>query len=319
MRLKVFFHDRCFDGTASAALFARFYLDVIAPDAAVEHVGMRHRDGDPFEGVAMDADDHACVDFRFSPSPAMRWWFDHHRTAFQPPALREVFEARQSATQIFDPAAPSCTGLIARSLAGAHGWTPPPALVELVRWADIIDAAAFATAEEATSMVSPASRLAVFLAATDNDEVVRRYIAALTDGATLEELDVAPWVQAVVRPLLARRERMTAQLATHGHDLGAVVWFDLLDHPELPTPGFAGYALFPRAVYTVAATRAHGLIKLVVGYNPWCGAPNTHDVGSLCERHGGGGHATVGGITLEKHEVERARATLATLVSELTG
>lgn len=316
--LKVYFHDRCFDGTASAALFGRFYRDVIVPGAPITAVGMRHRDGDPFAGVPLDADDHACVDFRFTPSPAMRWWFDHHRTAFQPPSLRAIFEARRSPTQWFDAEAPSCTGLIARVLGEAHGWTPPPALAELVRWADIIDAAAFASAEEATSLASPASRLAVFLAAAHDDADVARYIAALTDGATIDELDVAPWIQAVTHPLLARRERMTEALGKLGRVDGDLVVFDLLDHPELPTPGFAGYALFPRAVYTVAVTRAHGSIKLAVGYNPWCGVPRTVDVGALCERHGGGGHATVGGVTLEPDEVVRARTTLAAMVGELS-
>jgi gamma-glutamylcysteine synthetase len=46
----------------------------------------------------------------------MTWWFDHHRTAFQPPALRAVFEARATDTQFFDPDAPSCAGMIARVL-----------------------------------------------------------------------------------------------------------------------------------------------------------------------------------------------------------
>ena len=35
--LKIFFHDACFDGTASAALFAAFYRDAIAKD--VRHSG----------------------------------------------------------------------------------------------------------------------------------------------------------------------------------------------------------------------------------------------------------------------------------------
>ena len=29
--LKIFFHDACFDGTASAAVFSRFYREVIDP------------------------------------------------------------------------------------------------------------------------------------------------------------------------------------------------------------------------------------------------------------------------------------------------
>lgn len=316
--LKVFFHDRCFDGTASTALFGRFYRDVIAPGAGIAPVGMRHRDGDPFAGVRFDADDHACVDFRYTPAPQLQWWFDHHRTAFQPPTLRAIYDERRSPTQWFDPDAASCCGLIGRVLHDAHGWTPPPNLVELVRWADIIDAAAFASAEDATSMASPASRLAVFLAAAGDDAAVLRYIAALIDGASLAELDAEPWIAGVTAPLIERRERMTGALGRLGQVVDELVVFDLLDHPELPTPGFAGYALFPKAVYTVAATRAHGVIKVGVGYNPWCGVPRRHDVGDLCERHGGGGHATVGGVTLEADETDRARATMAAMVRELT-
>jgi hypothetical protein len=317
LKLKVFFHDRCFDGTASAALFGRFYRDGMAAGAELVPVGVRHRDGDPFEGVALDADDHACVDFRFSPDPRMRWWFDHHRTAFQPPELRAVFELRRSPTQWFDPAAPSCAGLIARVLGDAHGWTPPPALAELVRWADIIDAARFASAEEATSLAAPAQRLAVFLGATDDDAEVVRYIHALVDGATLAELDAEPWVHAVIEPVLAQREHYTARLAALGRVERELVVFDLLDQPELPTPGFLGYALFPRCLYTVAATRAHGAIKIAVGYNPWCGVPRRHDVGALCQALGGGGHAVVGGVTLGPDETERGHATIAALVTAL--
>ncbi len=116
MLLKVFFHDACFDGTTSAALFSAFYRDVVDKHVAVSAVGMVHKDGNPFEGIPLDADDHACVDFRFCADPKMKWWFDHHPTAFQPPSLRTVFERDHLDTWIFDPKAPSCAGLILRSL-----------------------------------------------------------------------------------------------------------------------------------------------------------------------------------------------------------
>ena len=70
--LKIFFHDACFDGTTSAALFSAFYRDVIASDVEIHPIGMIHRDGNPFEGVPLDADDHACVDFRFCADHRMR-------------------------------------------------------------------------------------------------------------------------------------------------------------------------------------------------------------------------------------------------------
>src|SRR5690349_5085870 len=120
--LKIYFHEACFDGTASAALFSAFYRDVIDADARIEVVGMQHRDGDPFAGIPIDGDDNACVDFRFSASPQMRWWFDHHRTAFQPPALRDVFEHERSPTKFFGPDMPSCAGFMAHVLDRSWSW-----------------------------------------------------------------------------------------------------------------------------------------------------------------------------------------------------
>jgi hypothetical protein len=160
----VFFHDACFDGTTSAALFSAFYRDAIDRGVSVLPIGMIHRDGNPFDGVPLDADDHACVDFRFCADPKMKWWFDHHPTAFQPPSLREVFERAHLPTWIFDPSAPSCAGLIARSLAAGWKWQLPAHLVDAVAWADKIDAAKFSSAEDAISLAAPAQRLAAWLA-----------------------------------------------------------------------------------------------------------------------------------------------------------
>src|SRR3954471_6427473 len=147
--LKIFFHDACFDGTTSAALFSAFYRDAIAKDIRIQSICMSHRDGNPFEGVPLDADDHACVDFRFCADPKMRWWFDHHPTAFQPPQLRSVFDREHLSTWFFDPTAPSCAGLMARALAAGWDWQAPPHLVEAVEWADRIDAAKFPSADAA--------------------------------------------------------------------------------------------------------------------------------------------------------------------------
>src|SRR5262245_5644899 len=125
---------------------------------------MIHRDGNPFDGVPLDADDHACVDFRFNADRKMTWWFDHHPTAFQPPELRGVYEREHRDTWVFDPTAPSCAGLMARSLAAKYQWQPPAHLADAVKWADKIDAAQFASAQDAVALDNPAQRLAAWLA-----------------------------------------------------------------------------------------------------------------------------------------------------------
>jgi nanoRNase/pAp phosphatase (c-di-AMP/oligoRNAs hydrolase) len=68
----------------------------------------------------------------------------------------------------------------------------------------------------------------------------------------------------------------------------------------------------------VSATRSATSIKITVGVNPWTTKPRRHDIGELCARHGGGGHAVVGGVTLRGDELARARETVAALVKELT-
>jgi hypothetical protein len=312
--LKIYFHDACFDGTASAALFARFYRDVIGP-AEVATVGMHHTDGDPFAGIAIDGDDNACVDFRFCADPAMRWWFDHHRTAFQPHALRDVFDGDTSGTKFFDPRAPSCAGFIARTCAERWGWSPPPNLAELVRWADVIDAARFASATEATALDAPAQKLALWLGAAAGPAEIARYIAALGDTA-LAELARAPWIQPGLDAAIAARGHQRELVERRGEWRGDVVSLDLADEAEAITPGFLGYELYPACRYTVAITRSPSAVKIAVGWNPW-GPPRRHDVGALCERFGGGGHAAVGGVTLGPDQLGRGRAALASIVATL--
>jgi hypothetical protein len=314
--LKVFFHDACFDGTTSAALFAAFYRDVIDAKVDVHPVGMVHRDGNPFEGVPLDADDHACVDFRFSADPKMRWWFDHHPTAFQPPSLRSVFESRHEPTQFFDPTAPSCAGMIARALATGWDWTPPPHLVEAARWADTIDAAKFPTAADAISLDNPAQRLAAWLAHGRTPMDTARYVGWLS-RASLAEVAQRPEVAAALASVEAERAQELDAVGRLGVWHGDVIVFDRIADLGARSPGFLGYLLYPRCLYAVSATRTQQTIKISVGVNPWTTGRRRHDIGELCARFGGGGHAVVGGVTLRGDELARARTTLDALVAAL--
>jgi hypothetical protein len=314
--LKVFFHDACFDGTTSAALFSAFYRDVIDPNAQICAIGMIHRDGNPFEGVPLDADDHACVDFRFCADPKMRWWFDHHPTAFQPAALREVFDSQHLPTWFFDPAAPSCAGLIAQVLERGWDWKPPAHLLDAVRWADRIDAAQFGTAEEAISLRTSAQRLAAWLAHGRTPLDTAHYVDWLSRDS-LDDVAARPELAAQLEAVEAERARELDAVKRIGVWSGDVIVFDRFDDLGARSPGFLGYLLFPACLYTVSATRTTTTIKISVGTNPWAPSPRRHDIGELCARHGGGGHAQVGGVTLRADELPRARETLRAIVREL--
>jgi len=291
---------------------------VIDRDAVARPIGMTHRDGNPFEGVPLDADDHACVDFRFSPDPKMRWWFDHHPTAFQPPALRQVFEHARSPTWFFDPRAPSCAGLITRALASGWDWKPPPHLTDAVAWADKIDAAQFANAEQAVALGNPAQRLAAWLAHGRSPIDTARYVDWLS-RASLAEVAARPEIAPQLAQVEAERARELEAVRKLGVWHGDVVVFDRFDDPGARSPGFLGYLLFPSCLYAVSGTRTPDTIKISAGVNPWTTKPRRHDIGALCARFGGGGHAAVGGVTLRGDELGRARDTLSRLVRELAG
>jgi hypothetical protein len=280
---------------------------------------MVHRDGNPFEGVTLDADDHACVDFRFCADPRMRWWFDHHPTAFQPPQLREIYDRASSATWFFDPRAPSCAGLIARALATGWDWHPPPHLADAVAWADKIDAAKFTTANEAVALDSPAQRLAAWLAHGRSPLDTAHYVEWLS-RASLAEVAARPELAPALAAVEAERTREMKAVEKLGVWHDDVVVFDRFDDVGARNPGFLGYLLYPTCAYVVAGTRTATNIKITVGVNPWSTRPRSSiDIGALCARHGGGGHAVVGGITLRSDELPRARDTITLLVHELTG
>jgi hypothetical protein len=313
--VKIFFHDACFDGTASAAMFAGFYR-ARTPGARFAPVGMTHSLGDPFDGVAVDGDDNACVDLRYTDHPRLGWWFDHHATAFQPDRLREHFLARADEHTAFEPGAPSCAGLVARTTAARFGWQAPPHLRELTRWADIIDAAAFPSAEAACALEHPAQRLALWLGERRDPATTARYIHALVDR-DLAEIVALPWITDVLGPALDRRARDVDAWAKLGQVRDHVVVFDLTEQPRLRAPGFAGYALFPDCTYSVTVGAGEDAVKVGVGWNPWGPGVRDHDLGALCASHGGGGHAVVGGVTLPPGAVDLGRQVARTIVEVL--
>ncbi len=60
-----------------------------------------------------DGDENAIVDFKYSSSPKITWWFDHHQSAFLTPEDAAHFEQGLSNCKFYDPDFKSCTSFIA--------------------------------------------------------------------------------------------------------------------------------------------------------------------------------------------------------------
>ena len=120
--VRLCFHDRCFDGAASAAIFSRFYRERINPQPEFRYSGMTHRAVPPFEDGLFDGDENVIVDFKYSSSPRVTWWFDHHQSAFLTPADAENFRADHSGHKFYDPDYKSCTKLLADMTSAKFGF-----------------------------------------------------------------------------------------------------------------------------------------------------------------------------------------------------
>src|ERR1700689_2748831 len=161
MRVRILYHDHCFDGAASAAFFSRFLEGKFHPDAEFEFTGLAHKASQLFEPSLFDGDVNAIV-------------------------ARERF-----------------------------GFAAPD-LAELVSWADIIDGAQYANAQEAVELREPAMRLTLVIEGSKGSEPVQTIIrkqARCEDG---------------------------------------VVSFDLVDQELEGYNKFIPYYLFPHSVYTVS-------------------------------------------------------------------
>lgn len=306
----VAYHGHCFDGMASAAVLARFLRAREGGPSAVEisFKGLDHQPGGSFvPPEALTADVNCVVDFRYSPSPRLGWWFDHHVSGIVGEEERAAFAADQSGTKFFDPTYGSCCQLIADVCRTRFGWEAPE-LADLVHWADVIDAARFPTAKFAVDLAAPALELMTVIEAHGDDRFLAPRIQQLAAGATLESLAAAPDVRGLLVKLRAQHAETLSAIRESARCERGVVTFDLSARGRIDRYNkFIPYWLFPESRYCVAVTASKARTKVSVGSNPWAPIPRSHDIAAICAGYGGGGHPVVGAITLPPGQVERAR------------
>ena len=315
MRIRVFYHYKCFDGACSAALFSRFYRERIRANAEFEFVGLVHRAGALFEESDFTGDENAIVDFKYSPSPKITWWFDHHQSAFLSPEDAAHFEQQQSNTKFYDPDFKSCTKLIATVAENRFGFNLEP-VREMVHWADIIDGALYDSPEDAVGIRSPATRLTMVIEASQDQQLLPRLIPLLATRP-LEQILEVPFVSPLIPPLLERHRSSIKILAEHSESKQGTVFFDVTGFDLEGYNKFVPYYLHPESVYSVGLSKSSFRVKVSVGSNPWTTETDLANLAKICERYGGGGHARVGAISFDPAQGERARAAAHEIVAEL--
>ncbi|MFZ0311124.1 MAG: phosphoesterase [Candidatus Korobacteraceae bacterium] len=315
MRIKVFYHDKCFDGACSAALFTRFYRERVREHAEFEYQGLVHRAGALFDEADFTGDENAIVDFKYSSSPRVTWWFDHHQSAFLTPADASHFEHEQSTTKFYDPSFRSCTKFIAVVTEQRFGFNPAPAR-ELIEWADIIDGALYDSPQAAVEMKTPATRLTMLIESNQDPQFIPSLIAQLA-YKPLAEIVAQPAIADRLPQLMERHRRSIEILRERAECKDGTVFFDITDYDLEGYNKFIPYYLHPDCVYSVGLSKSSFRTKVSVGSNPWTTATHMENLAKICERYGGGGHARVGAISFPPNMFEQGRQAAQEIVKEL--
>ena len=317
MRVRVFYHDKCFDGTSSAALFSRFYRERIRDDVEFVYSGLLHRAGALFDESKFDGDENVIVDFKYCSSPKITWWFDHHESAFLTPADAAHFEHEESNRKFYDPAFKSCTSFLAMIAEQHFGFDPRP-VAELIHWTDIVDGALYEDAKSAVEMKAPAMKLTMAIEAASEPDFIKKLIPLLA-YRPLGEILEQPFVASVLPPLLERHQRSIEILRQRSTEADGTIFFDLTDLDMEGYNKFVPYYLHPDSIYSVGLSKSSFRVKVSVGSNPWAKREPTVNLAKVCERYGGGGHARVGAISFDVTKHAEAAKAAKEIVEELRG
>jgi hypothetical protein len=328
LNCRVFYHDKCFDGACSASLFTRFHRECIGTADEFEYQGLVHRAGSLYDESWFEkADENAIVDFKYSASPRVTWWFDHHLSAFLTPEDEEHFRRGQrnpdgtpgplANRQFFDPNYISCTSWIAHIASTKFGMDIAP-LKELIYWADIVDGAKYESAEAAVEMAAPAMKLTMVIESAQDSALVQRIIPLLT-AMSLEQVLEQPFVQELLGRLMAKHSRDIELIRERSTCERGVITFDITDQPAEGYNKFIPYYLHPEGTYNVGLSKSSFRTKVSVGTNPWTKKPVSElaNLAEICERYGGGGHARVGAISFPVEKENEARAAATEIAEEL--
>jgi len=322
MNCRVFYHDKCFDGACSASLFTRFHRECVSKDASYDYRGLAHRAGALFDESEFIGDEIALVDFKYSPSPKITWWFDHHLSPFLSPEDREHFLACQkdpacASRKFFNPDYASCTKFLADIASAKFGFDAKP-MADMIYWANVVDGAQYESPEVAVEMAAPAMKLTLIIESTQDPTLIPRLIPLLTE-LPLEEVLSQPFVAPLLPPLLERHQEATELIRNHAEERDGTIFFDITDHPLEGFNKFIPYYLFPHATYSIGLSKSSFRIKVAVGSNPWTQneAQKMVNLAEICERYGGGGHPRVGAISFPPDQEAAARTAAAEIVAEL--
>lgn len=288
----IFFH-RDYDGIVSAAIL----LSVTGREPALHpvdyHLGVDWRER-RLPGKS------AVVDFLYHPDAVL--WFDHHGTPFVCPEWEKSFKPDK--LHQWQPSAPACPALMLATLETSAFVREH--FLPFSEWASIIDSAQYADVHQATDLSNPYLKLARALAYTKSDEIVCQAVVSIVD-LDIQEILAQSEINALVRDVEEMEAEARLALEKIVQNRGSIAIIDQVGY-RWPFLRYHPYLLYPDAKFVIGIYKGTKSYTVSVGANPWRSAPAI-DIGRLCSRWGGGGHAMVGGIVKKDYPTALATAS----------
>ena len=314
-KIRVLYHDNCFDGLASAAVFSSFYRGKIAPGAEIEYAGLTHKAGQLIDESLFGTNENVIVDFKYSASDKLTWWFDHHQSAFLSEADEQHFRSDKSGRKYHDPTFTSCTKFIAWVARNTFSYEDR-SLEELIHWGDIIDGAQFPNAQFAVELKDPAMKLMTVIEATRDSNLLHRIIRWMQEKPLAEVVN-EPEVRSTFEDLYEIHLKSIEMMRERATLIGGVIEYDISDRNFEGQNKFIPYYVFPEAVYCVGVSLSPVRSKVSVGSNPWSPRERTVNLAKLCEEYGGGGHAVVAAISFKPDALQTAQTAAREIAQRL--
>jgi len=314
-KVRVLYHDNCFDGVSSAAVFSRFYKAHVDPAAEIEYEGLTHKAGQQFDDTLFGEAENAIVDFKYCASGKLTWWFDHHESAFLSAQDEAHFRRDSSGHKFHDPSYKSCTKFIAHVTRTVFD-CPMPDLDDLIYWADIIDGAQFPDAKTAVELKEPAMRLMLVIEASHSPQLIHKIIREVQQKPLAGVME-DPEIRSTFEKLYAHHFESIEIMRGAARCTDGVIEFDVSGHDLDGYNKFIPYYLFPESVYSVGVSKSPLRAKVSVGTNPWTKRERRQNLAKLCERYGGGGHAVVAAISFKPDELDKAREAAREIAEKL--
>ena len=313
--IRILYHDNCFDGLASAAVFSTFHRGKIAPAVEIEYEGLTHKAGQRIDEGLFGEEQNVIVDFKYSASEKLTWWFDHHQSAFLSEADEKHFRDDKSGRKFHDPTFTSCTKFIAAVAKQTFNFEDR-SLQELIHWADIIDGAQFPNAQFAVELKDPAMKLMTVIETTRDSSLLRRIIRWMGEKPLADVVN-EPEVRTTFEGLYDNHLKSIEMMRERATFTDGVIEYDISEKNIEGQNKFIPYYVFPEAVYSVGVSLSPVRAKVSVGSNPWSPRERTENLAKLCEQYGGGGHAVVAAISFKPDALQTAQAAAREIAQKL--